>query len=259
MSKLGEFVWHDLATSDLAAATPFYTDVMGWTSSKLPDVDMEYVGFQAPDDDTVAAAMKLSDEMVGMGVPPCWTPCIAVEDLDAFCAKVGELGGAVANPPTQVPGGRFAVLQDPQGATFEVYQSKDGNGESTQKEDPPVGHFCWYDLNTTDWEGARSFYAALFGWSESGVMEDSPAGRYWMFKSTSGERTLGGMSNMASMMKVPPHWLCYVTVADLDVALERVKALGGQVVNGPMPIPGGERIAHCLDAQGAAFALHAKS
>lgn len=258
MPKLGEFVWHDLATSDLEGATAFYGAVMGWTGGQLPGVDMQYVGFNAGEE-TVGAAMAISDEMKAMGVPPSWTPCIAVEDIDAFCKQVAELGGKVANPPTTVPGGRFAVLADPQGAMFEVYQSDEGHGESSQKEKVPTGHFSWYDLNTTDWEAARSFYGALFGWSESGVMEGSPGGTYWMFKSTSGERTVGGMSDMAKMLGAPPHWLCSVSVPAIDAALDQLKALGGKVMNGPMDVPGGGRIAHCMDAQGAAIALYAEA
>jgi len=255
MPKQGEFVWHDLATPDLDGATAFYSAVMGWTGEQMPGVDMAYIGFDSAGK-TVGGAMVLSDEMKQMGAPPNWTPCIATEDVDALCDKVGGLGGTVLNPPTEVPGGRFALVQDPQGAVFEVYQAGDKNGEAEQVAEVPDGDFCWYDLNTTDWEGARAFYRELFGWSESGVMNDSPGGTYWMFKSQSGDRTVGGMSDMAKMMQVPAHWLCYVSVPDLDGALEKVKELGGQVMNGPMEVPGGDRIAHCMDAQGAAIALH---
>jgi hypothetical protein len=57
-------------------------------------------------------------------------------------------------------------------------------------------------------------------------------------------------------MPFPPAWLMYVKVLDLDTSLAAVRSGGGQVVNGPMEIPGGDRIAQCLDPQGAAFALH---
>lgn len=253
MAKQGEFVWHDLATSDLAGATTFYTDLIGWSSAPMENVPMEYIGFHAGDA-VVAGAMALTEDMKKVGAPSAWTPCIATENIEATCAKVKELGGNVLNAPSEVPGGRFALLQDPQDAVFETFQSNE-NQDSEQHADPPVGHFCWYDLNTTDWEGARAFYGELFGWGESGSM-DSPGGTYWMFKSQSGDRTVGGLSNMAATMNVPAHWLCYITVADLDAALEQLKAAGGQVHNGPMEVPGGDRIAHCMDPQGAAIALH---
>jgi predicted enzyme related to lactoylglutathione lyase len=59
-------------------------------------------------------------------------------------------------------------------------------------------------------------------------------------------------------MPMPPNWLYYIRVPNADEAVERVKALGGQVLNGPMDVPGGDRIAQCLDPQGAAFAVHAR-
>lgn len=256
MPKQGEFIWHDLATSDLEGAVAFYVDTIGWTAAPMAGVPMEIHSFTAGDA-MVGAAMALTDDMKAEGAPSSWTPCMASEDLDALCDKVKALGGAVINPPDEVPGGRFALLQDPQGAMFEAYQAEDKNGEAEQAESSAPGHFSWYDLNTTDWEAARAFYGELFGWTESGMMPDSPAGPYWMFKSQSGDRSLGGMSAMAAKMGVPPHWLCYVTVDDLDRALERVQSQGGTVVNGPMEVPGGDRIVHCMDPQGAAFALHA--
>ena len=151
------------------------------------------------------------------------------------------------------------MFQDPQGAVFEGYQADDKNGEAEQHAQPPAGHFCWYDLNTTDWEAARTFYCELFGWSDNGVMPDSPGGTYWMFKGQSGDRSLGGMSNMAARMNLPPHWLCYITVDDLDGTIERLKAKGGKVLNGPMEVPGGDRIAHAMDPQGSAIALHTRA
>jgi predicted enzyme related to lactoylglutathione lyase len=258
MPKQGEFVWHDLATPDLKGAAAFYGEVVGWKAEQMPGVDMEYLALNHGDV-TVGGAMLLTDEMKQMGAPPSWTPCIATEDIDALCVRATELGGTVMQQPSDVPGGRFALLADPQGAVFEVYQSQTANGEAEQLADVPPGRFSWYDLNTTDWEAARAFYTELFAWSESAVMGDSPAGTYWMFKSVSGDRAVGGMSNMAAMTQLPPHWMCYVTVDDLDAALERVKAHGGQVTNGPMQVPGGDRIAHCMDAQGAAIALHASA
>ena len=257
MPKQGEFVWHDLATSDLEGATRFYSEVMGWSGAQMPGMEMPFIIFQAGEA-MVGGAMAQTDEMKGMGAPPAWAPCIATEDIDALCARVPALGGTVLQTPSEAPGGHFAVLQDPQGAVFEVFQSDENNGQAEQVADVPAGHFSWYDLNTTDWEAARAFYSELFGWSESSVME-SPGGTYWMFRNSSGERSLGGMSNMANQLQVPPHWLCYVTVPDLDVAVERLKALGGQITHGPMQVPGGDRIAHGFDPQGAAIALHASA
>jgi len=79
-------------------------------------------------------------------------------------------------------------------------------------------------------------------------------GSYLMWKS--GGVSKGGISSMAKAQGFPPSWLYYITVDDLDAALQITKARGGQVLNGPMDVPGGDRVAQCLDPQGGAFALH---
>ena len=70
---------------------------------------------------------------------------------------------------------------------------------------------------------------------------------------------LGGMFNKPPEMEGPPTWLYYIKVDSVDNAVEQVKELGGQVLNGPMDVPGGDKIAQCLDPQGAVFALHSSS
>jgi hypothetical protein len=70
---------------------------------------------------------------------------------------------------------------------------------------------------------------------------------------------IGGMMNKPpAMAQVPPHWLIYFRVPDINAAADRVKKNGGTVVNGPMEVPGGDWILNAIDPQGAAFALHAK-
>ena len=257
MPKQGEFVWHDLATSDMDGAINFYTNTIGWSQVAMEGSPTPYTMFNVGEE-AVGGVMTMPEQMKEMGAPPSWTPCMATEDADATIAQVKELGGKLLNGPNPAPGGVFAVLQDPQGAVFEIYQAEDKNGEAEFNGKKSAGQFSWYDLNTTDWEAARDFYSKVFGWSESSTM-DSPGGTYWMMKGAAGDRTLGGMSNMAKQMNLPAHWLCYVTVEDLDAALETAKSEGAKVMNGPMEVPGGDRIAHLMDPQGAAFALHSAS
>ena len=69
---------------------------------------------------------------------------------------------------------------------------------------------------------------------------------------------LGGIFNKTPDMPGPPRWLHYIMVDDVDDAADRVRAAGGRVINGPMDVRGGDRIAQCVDPQGAMFALHAK-
>lgn len=79
-------------------------------------------------------------------------------------------------------------------------------------------------------------------------------GTYFMFDAGG---SMGGMSNAAKIMGgAPPHWLYYVNVDDIDAAIRRIENGGGRVPNGPMDVPGGDRVAQCMDPQGGAFAIH---
>lgn len=119
---------------------------------------------------------------------------------------------------------------------------------------PEPKAFSWHELATTDHLAALRFYADLFGWSKLSEADMGPIGIYVLFGR--GERQYGGMYSKPAEMPAPPHWLLYVRVASLDAALTRVRDGGGQMLNGPMEVPGGDRIAQCVDPQGAAFALH---
>ena len=109
-------------------------------------------------------------------------------------------------------------------------------------------------MSTTDWEAAWDFYSQLFGWEKADVMDMGEMGMYQMF--SRGAHPLGGMFNKPAEVPVS-HWLLYAQVDDVDTALEAVQELGGQILNGPMEVPGGDMVAQCMDPQGAAFAVHA--
>lgn len=256
----GTFVWHELMTSDIDAAKAFYTEVIGWkvkdtevTGWKIEDTpmpDMQYSMFGIGDNQ-IAGLMEMPTALADAGVPPHWLGYVAVDDVDATAKKITELGGEIKAPPHDIPEvGRFAVAADPQGAVFAVFAGPSPDNQG-------VGSVSWNELNSTDWEDGWRFYTELFGWETTEDMDMGPEhGVYHMYKAAGTERPLGGMSNTAKVMGFPPHWLYYVSVDDLDAAIERVKSHGGEVLNGPMEVPGGDKIAQCRDPQGAVFALH---
>ena len=114
----------------------------------------------------------------------------------------------------------------------------------------------------TAWPGfdapaAMKFYEELFGWQPGEAMDMGEMGKYHVFNR--GARMMGGMMNKPpAMAQVPPNWGIYFMVPDINAAVERVKANGGQILNGPIQVPGGSWIVNALDPQGAAFSLHAK-
>ena len=123
--------------------------------------------------------------------------------------------------------------------------------------DPEIGEASWVELMTTDAPAAMTFYQELFGWQPSEAMDMGPDGKYQMFNR--GSRMIGGMMKKpAQLAQMPPFWGIYFRVPDIDAAVERIKANGGTIINGPMEVPGGDKIVNALDPQGAGFSLHAR-
>jgi predicted enzyme related to lactoylglutathione lyase len=207
-------------------------------------------------DRNVGGAMTLPAELAQHGVPPHWGMYVGVEKLEPAAADVARLGGGALSEVIDVPTvGRMQAMRDPQGAAFSIYEplSPPPRAEAA----PELGDVSWIELMTTDAPAALAFYQQLFGWQTTETMDMGPMGKYHMFGRHLG--SMGGMMNKSpEMAEIPPNWGLYFRVADLDAAVERVKAGGGQILNGPMEVPGGDRIVNCMDAQGAPFSLHAK-
>ena len=109
---------------------------------------------------------------------------------------------------------------------------------------------------TTDAPAAMKFYSEVPGWP-SETMDMGPLGKYHMFNRPHG--MIGGMMNKPpELAHVPPNWQIYFRVPDINAAVARIKTNGGQILNGPMRVPG-DWIVNGMDPQGAAFSLHAKT
>lgn len=250
---LGRFVWYDLMTTDQPAAKAFYNQLIGWGTKLWEEGDMPYTMWtNGPN--PLGGVMELPKEASEAGAPPHWLAYTAVADVAATCTRAVELGGTVLHPATEIPGaGCFAILQDPQGAVFAVYASDSLSADAP--EPPGVGEFSWHELATSDFAAGFDFYADLFGWE---TKEDMDMGEGWMYRiyGRAESSPLGGMFTKPAEMPGPPMWLYYISVPSVDSAVEKVKELGGKVLNGPMEVPGGDKIAQCMDPQGAVFALH---
>jgi hypothetical protein len=249
MEQQSPFVWHELMVPNPSSAPSFYKSITGWSTQPFQSDYTLWVNGESP----IGGLAELPKELMSNGVPPHWLHYVGVEDVDATTRRAEELGGHVNVPPTDIPdAGRFAVLADPQGAVFAIYKS---NQENAAAGAPKFGEFSWHELGTTDREAAWEFYSNLFGWKETSTMDMGEGNLYQMFAANGGEPT-GGLYKMSKEMEgMPPHWMGYVLVPDVDDAVAAVKSGGGQVVTGPMEIPGG-RVAVFTDPQGAAFAAH---
>ncbi|MFG1465379.1 VOC family protein [Xanthobacter sp. DSM 24535] len=248
----GHFVWYELMTTDMEAATAFYSAVVGWGARKQDMPQMPYTLFTNAER-PVSGLMTLPQEVSDMGVPPNWIGYVHVDDLEATVEQAKKLGGAVHVSPKDVPGvGRFAVIADPQGAVLSLFTWADQGAHPLPAEPFAPGLIGWHELLAKEWQTALPFYAELFGWQKDQPVDMGPIGIYQLFGLDG--RAFGGMFTKPDAVPMP-FWLYYFNVVDIDAALERVKAGGGQIVNGPMEVPGGAFILQALDPQGAMFAL----
>jgi predicted enzyme related to lactoylglutathione lyase len=209
--------------------------------------------FSRPGNVPVGGLMRRPDDL---NAPPFWAMYVGVPNLEEAVANIKRLGGSECSPVIEVPTvGRMQMMTDPQGASFYVMQPS--SPPQTPEGTPEIGDASWHELMTTDWAAAMKFYNAVFGWEAGDAMDMGEEGKYQMFNRPHG--MIGGMMNKPkALAEMPPNWQFYFRVADLDAAIDRIKANGGQILNGPMDVPGGDRIVNAMDPQGATFSLHAR-
>ena len=247
--KKGQFVWYEDMTKDPQGAIAFYSDVVGWSTEPFEGTDyMMWVSKQGP----LGGVMKQTGEEAKHGARASWLAHVQVDDVDAAAARAKQLGGRIYKEPTDIPTvGRFAVIADPQGAAIAIFKPTD---EMPLHDVTGEGEFCWNELMTSDAAAGFKFYSDLFGWKILQEMDMGPMGTYRIFGV--GDKRLGGIMTTPRDQPSPPAWLFYAETGDLDAALRRATTMGAKVLNGPMEVPGGARIAQLQDPQGAAFALH---
>jgi predicted enzyme related to lactoylglutathione lyase len=248
-SNSGRFVWHELMTTDTKGAIAFYGEVIGWKTQAWEDGNYTML---VTGQGTMGGVNPLPEAARKMGAQPHWMSNVQVDSVDATVARAKELGAQVYVPPTDIPKiGRFAVIADPQGASIAVFKPM---ADMKLHDSTKHGEFTWSELIAADHTAAFKFYSGIFGWEKVAEHDMGPMGKYLLYGK--GTTQYGGMFTKGKDMPMPPSWLYYVNVDDLDSAIARAKSNGGKVLNGPMEVPTGARIAQMMDPQGAAFALH---
>ena len=257
MSTLqGSWIWYDLMSPDPEGSKAFYEAVVGWSISTGHGADTNYGFITNPDGGMTGGLMRLSAEMQQHGARPCWLGYIGVDDVDASVVAITAAGGKVLMAPFDIEmAGRVALVTDPGGATFYVMTPKPppGGGASTAfTRFGSLGRCSWNELMAGAFDQDLEFYTSLFGWSLPEPMDMGELGKY-QFVEHDGE-SLGAI--MPKMPQVPAAmWSHYFRVKSIPAAQAAVAAAGGQVINGPMEVPGGEWIIQGIDPQGAMFAL----
>lgn len=246
----GSFNWIDLATTDPDGAKAFYGSMFGWTSEDRPMGEGNFYTMFLRDGKFVGGMYRMMEDQLAQGIPPHWNAYVAVESAEAAVAKAKSLGGNVLMEPFDVyDAGRMAVLQDPTGAIFEVWEKREHPGAGVIYQPGSLG---WTELLTNDTAKAETFYTALFGWKpEANAMGVSG---YTVFMN--GEQyACGMMAIQAEWGPMPPNWMVYIVTANCDASANQAEELGGKICMPPMDIPEVGRFAVITDPQGATFGV----
>jgi hypothetical protein len=213
------------------------------------------------------------------GAPPApvWNTYIWVDSADESVAKVKDAGGGVLTEPFDIPGaGRMAVVSDPSGAVFCLWQANGHKGAQLVNE---PGTWVVSELNTRDLEGAKAFYSAVFGWQVDTV--DTGDGEFTMLRlpgygdfleardpglrrRLADDGAPPGFEDVVAWSvpmtsdrfpdDVPAHWSITFAVDDPDATADRAAQLGGKVIVPPFDAPP-VRMAVLGDPQGAVFTV----
>lgn len=245
------FVWHDVMTTDMKAAEAFYAAVIGWgmRDSGMPGGQYTLL----LDGESMAGGiMPIPDDAGAAGMPPAWMGYIGVDNVDTCAKEIVAAGGRIPREPQDIPGvGRFAVAADPHGAGFIIFAPNDAQQQPAPFMTPK--HIGWNELHAGNLDEAFAFYSKLFGWTKDERHDMGGGLIYQTFAAGDGHAIGGMMTNMPSTPH--PHWAYYISVADFESAVERVRKNGGQVLMEPHQVPGGAWICPAQDPQGAHFSL----
>ncbi|MGH2985053.1 MAG: VOC family protein [Solirubrobacterales bacterium] len=243
----GTFCLVGLATSEPAPATSFYASLFGWDSEELSAGGVGTYTMLRRGDKEVAILYRQTPEARAAGAPPHWTSYISVEDADATATRVGELGGAAVfrEPFDVLDAGRVAAIRDPTGAIVSLWQPRSLIGAALVND---VGAWCWNELATTDVERAEAFFGELLGWEY-----ETDDGGYASIKNA-GSLNGGIREQTEREREIPPTWLPYFTVENVDDAARQAEQVGGRRLLPSAEIHVGG-FAVIADPQGAAFAV----
>lgn len=238
----GKFVWFEHHSADPDRARAFYEPLFGWRTETMPLGDLQYSMILNGADG--AGGWCRSDEARAR-----WVGHLSVPDVDAVYARALAAGStAEAEPMDYGPVGRGAAVVDPVGARLSLWKSAQEDMPDTPA--PAVGSFCWNELWAPDAARALAFYRELIGYGTV-PMNMGDQGTYHLL--TTGETMRAGI--MQAPPGVPPQWLPYVQVGDVDGVVAKARAEGASVMLDAQDVPEVGRIAIFVDPQGASLGI----
>jgi uncharacterized protein len=259
--------WIDTSQPDADAACAFYGGLFGWEFEETmpPGSPGQYFIGRIRGGD-VAAVGSIPE---GAPAAAMWNTYMWVDSAEEMVAKARAAGGGVITEAVDVAdAGRMAVLTDPEGAAFRLWQPANHKGAQVVNEH---GSLNFNTLLTRDPNAAEAFYGAVFGWQRLTI----PAGVMWTLPGYGDhlEENTPGLREQMAQMGAPAGFIDVVAALDLigagdaeraarwsvtfavnDVAgtAAKVRELGGEVVSGPLDAPWA-RLAVINDPQGASF------
>jgi predicted enzyme related to lactoylglutathione lyase len=260
--------WVDTSQPDPEAAVAFYGGVFGWEfeDAMPPGSDGKYYIARLRGGDVAAVGS------IPAGAPQMasWNTYVWVDSADETASKVVEAGGKVLMEPFEVmEHGRMAVVADPEGAAFCVWQARQHRGAQIVNE---PGSLNFNGLNTRDAAGAKRFYGSVFGWQTLGAEggfemwtlpgygEHLEEGDPEMRKRIADVGAPPGFEDVVASLNpipedqadVPAHWGVTFAVDDADAVAAKAQELGGTVIVAPFDAPW-VRMTVIADPQGATF------
>ena len=248
----GMFSWADLTTPDLEGSQQFYTGLLGLDHEDAPVGSGIVYSMLKKNGKGVCAMYNMAEEMKAMiGGRASWRVYFTVEDTDEIVDKAKELGASVIDGPMDVfTAGRMAVLNDPAGAEFAVWQPMDHIGAGVFAE---PGALCWTELATDNVDASKSFYSDLFGWSIQAA--PSPYGGTYSLFMVEERRAAGMVEIKPEWGKKSPHWSVWFDAGNLDAATTIAEAAGAEVKMRSINIPGVGQFSTIEDPQGSLFSM----
>ena len=238
--------WVDLSVSDIPKAMSFYTAQFGWDVQQGP-----------PETGGYSIAHLQGRSVAGIGpkmgppeAPSAWTTYLATEDADTTAARIKGAGGQLMMDPMDVMDvGRMAIAMDTTGAAFGIWQARAHTG--VQVANAP-GALTWSEHMSRDFEGAKAFYAAVFGYEYGDMSADGFSYATLLLNG----HEVGGIGAYPADVpaSIPAAWSTYFGTADTDASVATATEHGGSVVRPATDSPYG-RLATVSDDQGAIFSL----
>jgi uncharacterized protein len=243
-TRVGQFMWHDLLTTDVERAKGFYTELLGWEVETWKPGEIDYPMIKAN-----GVQHGGFGSLEGDGGSR-WLGHVFVEDVDQAVAAAQRAGGMIRGEPGGHPDvGRWATISDPDGAEISAFKP---NYDSPA----PAGVFLWDELAASDVEQAKAFYGKVFGWTTED-MDMGEMGIYTLLKRRDGENAAGLMQRRDGGDLA--FWTPYLAADGVDASFAKARELGAKTFVEPMDVETVGRFAVLADPTGATFGLYKPS